>query len=123
MKSIFKASVAVGVFSLVVLSSCNLSKKAIESPEVEFTCDENITYTSTIKGIFDARCTGCHSGEKPAYNINLTTFESASKVVDKRLTCVIGWEDNCNKMPPSGGQLSSVERQQIQCWIDNGKKR
>jgi len=105
------------------LVSCNLSKKSVDTTaEVEFTCDDKITYTSTVKGIFDARCTGCHSGSKPAYGIDLTTYESASSVVDKRLTCVIGWEDNCNKMPPSGGQLSAVERQQIQCWIDNGKK-
>lgn len=106
-----------------ILASCNLTKKTIEPvEEVAFSCDETITYAAVIKPIFDARCTGCHSGQKPAYGIDLTTYESASKVTGHRLSCVVDWEDNCNKMPPSGGQLSALQRNQIQCWLDNGKK-
>ena len=49
------------------LASCNLSKKSVDTAaEVEFTCDDKITFTSTVKGIFDARCTSCDSGSKPA---------------------------------------------------------
>ena len=111
-----------GIFLTAIFASCNLSKKTVETTaESEYTCDENISFATTIKPIFDARCIGCHSGSKPAYGIDLTTYTGASGIYDGRLSCVINWEDNCNKMPPSGGQLSSVERLQIQCWIDNGK--
>ena len=123
MKNSFKISGALVFVLLVVGSSCNLTKKAVEvEAEPTIACDDQITYSSTIKGIFDARCTGCHSGPKPANAIDLTSYETASKVVAHRLKCVITWSDNCNKMPPSGGQLSSEEIQQINCWVENGLK-
>ncbi|GEM_PF-1153331 len=123
MKKSFKITSLLAFVLLVVGSSCNLSKKVVESEtETKITCNDQITYSSTIKGIFDARCTGCHSGPKPANAIDLTSYETASKVVAHRLKCVITWSDNCNRMPPSGGQLSSEEIQQINCWMENGFK-
>jgi uncharacterized membrane protein len=111
------STIALGCL-VAIVSSCNLTKKAVDT----ITCDETITYAQTIKGILDAKCTGCHSGPKPAYGIDLSTYEEAAKVVPHRLSCVINWSDNCNRMPPSGGQLTSTEIQQIQCWLDNGVK-
>ena len=116
-------TITLSCFIVLIGSSCNLTKKTtVSETETQVVCNDQITYSNTVKAIFDARCTGCHSGQKPAYGIDLTSYESASKVAAHRLNCVITWDDNCNKMPPSGGQLSSEEIQQINCWAENGFK-
>lgn len=111
------------IIIITLLASCNLFKKTIEAPaEAETVCDENTSYVQNVKAIFDNRCIGCHSGERPAYGISLTSYETASKVAGHRLKCVISWSLNCNKMPPKGAQLSADEIKLINCWIDNGLK-
>ena len=107
----------------VVLFSCKSRKPEVtqDAIEVEAACDASITYTSSVKAIFDANCVKCHSGERPKAGVKLTDYENASKVVDHRLNCVVTWSENCNKMPPFGGQLSGDDIQKITCWIKNGK--
>jgi uncharacterized membrane protein len=123
MKAIHKLTGLIAVYLLIASSSCNLTKKASKTTtKVEMTCNDSISYSTSIKAIFDARCTGCHSGYKPAYGIDLTTYESASKIAAHRLMCVVTSGDNCNQMPPGGARLTSDEIQQINCWLDNGVK-
>ncbi len=109
------------------LFACNARKSTIEETheppaDAQFVCVDTISYSSSIKQIFEARCIKCHSGPRAAGGIDLTTYENASKVVDFRLLCVINWEDNCNRMPPLGGQLTELQRNLIECWLENGKK-
>lgn len=111
------------VFSILMLVSCKSRKPAVEEPTVEVkeSCDATITYTASIKAIFDANCIKCHSGDRPKAGIKLSDYENAAKVVDHRLNCVITWSENCNKMPPFGGKLSDDDIKKITCWIENGK--
>ncbi len=112
-----------GLLIIGIISGCNLRKKVESEPvKTELDCDSSITYSNTIKNIFDARCVKCHGGNLPKSGIDLSSYEMASKVTNHRLVCVVSWGDNCTNMPPSEKQLTSTEIQQIQCWLDNGVK-
>ncbi|MFT5777852.1 MAG: hypothetical protein ACI837_000800 [Crocinitomicaceae bacterium] len=104
----------------LVLASCHVTEEVVEV--VEIACNE-ISYETSIKSILDANCIKCHSGGMPKYGIDLASYETASTVIDHRIICVINWGDNCNKMPPEGGQLSSGDIRKIQCWVENGFRK
>ena len=102
------------LFFSLALSNCEYKKKAAEL------CDEktkNITYENKIKSIVNTNCaySGCHvSGGIPP---NLSDLEKVQKASLK-----IKQEINDGTMPPkfSNKTLSSQERTEILCWIENG---
>lgn len=86
-------------------------------------CDTlNVTYSSTIRPIFQARCTSCHSGSSPSGGINLTQWSVANQLaMDGRLEgAVRRLGAPYINMPPSGPQLSDCRIRQIQLWIAQG---
>ena len=84
---------------------------------------DGVTYTNTVKEIFDANCSsaGCHesgsingSGSLADYNDALTF------VAQGRILGALRHEDGFVAMPPTGSQLDDCEIQQIEAWISDG---
>jgi cytochrome c5 len=87
------------------------------------TCDTtNVTYTNSIKAIFDNNCTGCHNTSNPAGGYALDTYSGAVNCANGgKLLGAIKWLNGYQQMPPSGPKLSDCNIAKIQKWINSGK--
>ncbi len=127
-KIVFISAIAVlGIFAAckkektsATTSTTTTTKTA--SSEASFNCTESVTYTATIKPIFEAKCMPCHTGEKPAHRIDLLQLSGAQAAVAHNLMCTITPGGPCPKMPPTDNKLTETEVKTIECWINNGMK-
>lgn len=86
-------------------------------------CDttQNITYTNTIKNIFDTYCIGCHSASNPSAGVQLDNYNAAISCDNTQLLGTIKWLQGYNPMPQGGSKLSDCNIAKIQKWINSGK--
>jgi hypothetical protein len=126
--------------SMVLFSACG-SKKATETaekttkptdglvetpaPATESICNSmDVTYENTVKSIMDVNCANsCHSAEKHASGIDLSTHEKVKEAAAKRyfmgsLNHQVGFA----AMPLKAPKLSNEDLEKLQCWIENGMK-
>ncbi|RME13709.1 MAG: hypothetical protein D6799_07825 [Bacteroidetes bacterium] len=85
-------------------------------------CDTtNVTYTNTIKAIFDNNCIGCHNAYSPAGGYALDSY-MGSKICAQsgRLMGSIQWLSGYSPMPKGGNKLSDCNIKKIQKWINAG---
>jgi len=81
------------------------------------------TYTQNIKPILDATCarSGCHSGNDPEGDLNLSDYADAAAASKKKsfmgsIQHIPGYE----KMPKDADRLSDPQIHLLFCWIENG---
>jgi len=113
-----KLSILMGVTALFIFSAC-------EPTDVNFDCSNvTPTYTGTIKPILDSNCasSNCHSSSTKANNIDLSNYTSVSaEASHDRFMGSINHETAYSNMPQFTSVLSFSDRQEIHCWILNGK--
>ncbi len=81
----------------------------------------NITYSQSIKPIFDNYCNGCHAGSNPSGNISYSTHTATLLTVKNgKLMGSIQHSVNYSAMPQNGTKLSDCTISMIQKWIDAG---
>jgi hypothetical protein len=111
-----------GIVTVAIFNSCYYDKEDFLYPQrtnQQGNCDTtNVTYSGTVKPIFDNNCKGCHGSGTP-YNYDgyaqLSSYFAANS--QKFL-------DNINyagaqPMPPSG-KLNDCYLKQIRIWIQAG---
>jgi hypothetical protein len=101
-------------------------------------------YNTTIQGIFDARCTGCHIGGSPPANLNLSAATSHAAIVNVNSTelpsmkrikpndvpqsylmhKVKGTQGSVggsgSQMPLGGSPLSGGQIGDLESWVNTG---
>lgn len=113
-----KYLIAVGILTLLGHSACN-------ADAITYDCSAIApTYTNSIQSIMDNNCAlgGCHSSSTRANGIDLSTYDKVAEEADKkRFRSSIEHVAGHDPMPENRAQLSESDRQQIYCWIENGK--
>lgn len=85
-------------------------------------CDtQNVTYSGIIKPMMAKYCTGCHSGNAPLGNIDLSTYTNVAKYAKAgSLHGSIAYLNGYVPMPQGGSKLSQCQIDQVKSWIDAG---
>jgi len=85
-------------------------------------CDTtNVTYTNSIKAIFDNNCISCHNASNPSGGWALDTYNSSKTCAQSgRLLGAVKWLSGYSAMPPGGNKLSDCNIAKIQKWINAG---
>ncbi len=103
-------------YILVVASSATLF--AVSCKDTVEPATTAVTYESEVGKLMTNYCISCHSGDKPADGVDLTTYENVKKQAEKgELTEKMN--DENDPMPPSG-MLTASKRKIIDDWISNG---
>lgn len=86
-------------------------------------CDTtNVTYTNTIKPIFDTYCVGCHNVGNASGGYALDTYVGSVNCANSgRLMGSIQWLTGYSTMPKGDAKLSDCNIAKIQKWINSGK--
>ena len=105
------------LLSIALLTSC----KKEELPEPINPVEPQVETYSTIKGILESSCLGCHSPSQNAYIIDLTNYQSIKNYLDGDNTMIdrLNSDDQFYRMPPSGN-LSEANKQKLIEWINSG---
>ncbi|GAB4454667.1 MAG: hypothetical protein OHK0036_18270 [Bacteroidia bacterium] len=94
------------------------------SAQNSVSCDtsQSITYTNTVKAIFDTYCVGCHNMSNPGGGYALDTYMGCANCANSgRLMGAIQWLSGYSAMPKGGNKLSDCNIAKIQKWINSGK--
>jgi hypothetical protein len=81
------------------------------------------TYTQNVKPILDITCAtdGCHGGNDPEEDIDLSTFAGASAASrEKSFMGSIQHLPGYHKMPQDADRLTDAQIHMLSCWIENG---
>lgn len=92
----------------------------LESCGVDEPVMEDTTYTGDVKAIIDGNCIGCHSGNTPSADMDLTTYANVRAIAETD-TLVMRINDVTMPMPPTG-LLPQADRTTIENWVDGGFK-
>jgi mono/diheme cytochrome c family protein len=89
---------------------------------VQTTDEVQVTYSSDVRPIIDASCgTKCHSAEKHAGGIDLSSYAGVSKeAVGGKLLAAIRHEDGVEPMPRNAEKLDGHAIAIIAQWIEGG---
>lgn len=78
---------------------------------------DEITYTNTVKAIFDTNCVACHNADSHQDDVRLDTYATAQSNASRALD-----EIDDGEMPPDGWDpVSNEDAAAIAAWIDAGK--
>ena len=113
MKPVFKLACVTALAVSSMMYSCRTDNKDSVSPAIT-TCDTaHVTFT-TIKPIFDAKCTGCHN--------ELSTEASAKSWANfAAIVGAVKHESGFMAMPKGGAKLNSCEISNIEVWYNGNK--
>lgn len=78
-----------------------------------------VTFSASIWPTVQSTCSGCHSGNAPSGNINLSSYSGLSAAASGGLLIKSLHGDGVPKMPPSGA-LSACRIRQFDIWVKNG---
>lgn len=103
------------IFLTVVFVSCKKDKT------VPAECDAEVSFVEDVQPILLNSCatSGCHSASSAANNMVFENFEEVFANRDMILKTV-NHEAGVTPMPIGASQLSSIEIQNIACWIEQG---
>lgn len=79
-----------------------------------------VTYTANVKPILDGNCIGCHSGNTPSGDLDLTTYVNVRAIAETD-TLVLRMNDAMNPMPATG-LLPQADRTTVEDWVAGGFK-
>jgi hypothetical protein len=87
-------------------------------------CDRtNVTYSASIHPLITAKCKGCHSGDPPSGNLDLTQHQALQTIaLDGRLTGAVTHAPGFSPMPQGGSKLSDCEIEMIGIWVTQGAR-
>ncbi len=102
------------IIPVVLLFAATACKKTTTTPTSSVDCS-TITYSETIKPLFDANCLACHGssssdGALSNYAETMVYVENG-KLKDEVVT---------SKDMPIGSTFSSDQIAQVECWLDAG---
>jgi hypothetical protein len=88
----------------------------------QIACDtSNVTFSLTVKPIFQSSCTQCHNNVSPSGNIDLSSYESVVAAVGTgRLLGSINQQAGYSPMPKNADKLGTCPITQITKWINTG---
>ncbi|GIV28342.1 MAG: hypothetical protein KatS3mg027_2156 [Bacteroidia bacterium] len=115
------------IFILLIIVSSSCRKDKYTSPNnnssTTVSCDTtNVTYSNTLKPIFDNYCVGCHNMSNMSGGYALDTYMGCVNCANSgRLMGAIQWLPGYSAMPQGGNKLSNCDIAKIQKWINNGK--
>ena len=110
------------IAGLLLFSCESKSEEEVFPPKVSQNCDTlNVTFSSTVKGILDSRCNGCHDATNASGGVVLDNYASVKVQVDNtKLLSSIKHDGNASQMPKDQNKLPDCEIQKIERWILNG---
>jgi hypothetical protein len=113
---------AAGATILILSCTKEIAKPVAVStaPPPPGKCD-TINYNEDIKPIITQNCISCHGPGGVEASIPLTNYTQVKAQADAGLIKSTIFDGQPNPMP-QGGQLSSDQKQLIQCWLNNGEK-
>lgn len=113
-----KYTIIIVAFITAFLLSCTASKSATKTT----TETKTITYTTDVRPIVDEYCgTKCHSAEKKAGGIDLSTYTAVKhEGIDGDLLGAIQHGEGFKPMPKNGDKLSDANIQLITNWVHTG---
>ncbi len=80
-----------------------------------------ISYSQDVRPILQNSCVGCHSGNPPAGNIDLSSHAGVAELaLNGRLVGAISHAPAYEPMPQGGNQLASCSIDQITAWVNDG---
>ncbi|MCX7729417.1 MAG: hypothetical protein N2203_08100 [Bacteroidia bacterium] len=87
------------------------------------TCDTStVTYTNSLKSIFDTYCVGCHNSSNMGGGYALDTYSGCVSCANSgRLLGAVKWQTGYSAMPKNGSKLNDCAIAKIQKWINSGK--
>lgn len=90
-------------------------------------CDTlNVSYTAVIVPLLETHCStsGCHRGNIPAANMDLTDYDDVKKIADNgEFYGSIAYLSGFSRMPKNANQLPECDIRQVKAWIDAGANR
>ncbi len=95
----------------ITFFSCETNVEEEPDTIAEELCDSAISFTASIKSIFDNNCIECHGGNRFP---DLRTHQGISNSAEIVKAQVV------NRTMPQGGSLTNDQIELIRCWIDNG---
>ncbi len=100
---------------ILMFASCTKDKT------VPATCESEVSFVADVQPIILNSCatSGCHSASSAANNMVFENFEAVFANRDMILKTV-NHEAGVTPMPIGASQLSSIEIQNIACWIEQG---
>lgn len=114
---------------LILMISC---KKGTTEPVC--TTPATVSFSKDIQPIFNANCntSGCHSGTKPAGNLNLERNQAYANLMDSKSGYIdttkpensilyVSMTSKTNPMPPNG-KLDGCTTDLILKWIQQGAR-
>ena len=125
MQNSMKLKTGVRFFILLLLLPMLFNRSCVNNNEEDLygivPCDTtNITWSSTISGILQNNCVGCHGTQVAYGGIRYDTYQSAMIVVqDGRLRGAVNHRPGFSKMPKDRGKLPECELTQMNIWLDN----
>lgn len=127
MKTILKIS-AFSILLFIAVESCKPKKVSAETAapatavKTKFPCSTANGYQMAVKGIIDKNCAlSCHSAEKSAGGINLSTYEDLKSEAGKpRFIGALKHQAEYAPMPKKNPKLSDSTINIIECWVLNG---
>lgn len=110
------------LYAILVLFCLGLQISSCSKDDDGPDCDtSNITYTNTVKAIFDANCTtsGCHNSG--SINGSLASFDDAKNFPNLgKMKGAINHQPGFVAMPQGGTKLADCTIDKIEAWIDAG---
>lgn len=100
---------------LLVLGS--IAVPAMKAPPAQADADRE--FTETVRPFVTTYCTGCHSGEKAAAQLDLRQYATTASVVDdySRWNRVLARLSSGEMPPKQARQPSDTDRQRVTQWI------
>lgn len=108
------------LFSLFI--SCYFDKKSEVYPIIgSGACDTtNVTYSVSVKKIFDGYCNSCHSSAVAAGGVVLDNYDAAIvPALNGKLMGTVKHSSGFNAMPP-GTQLDDCKIATLNKWVQSG---
>lgn len=116
-KSIF------AIACLLILTGCYFDKEDQLYPQAATGCDTtNVTYTATIKPIFDTYCatSGCHDAQTKSFGHDLSNYNGAVTSAQSRLLGAINQQNGFSAMPKGMAKLSDCDIAKVTAWVSAG---
>lgn len=110
-KAVFVLIVFIGVSASFI--SC--SKSDAGNTNTSNSCNPNTSFSATILPLFNTSCnvSGCHDGPNAAQLNNFQVVHDNAAQIRASIS---------SGRMPKGGSLTTVQKNAIYCWIDNGAK-
>lgn len=122
-KNLLIGSFLIGIFTLVILGSCDFDKT--EDPDAEPDCDNlsDISFADDVLPILVLNCatSGCHDAASASSSYVFEDYAGTKRSVDNsRLIGVINHEAGFSAMPSYSSKMETCDIGKIETWVNEG---